>query len=209
MNMKKIIVIVAAVLLVIAGLWQWQKGSDNKSVVREVPGLTFERSDMGIEFRYSEDQLVRQVEGGLPVGDMTMLGAVFVGTSTVGQPKISVFTFGETVEVVDEFDALAGAVPQEVVEDETAPKLSKEEKLLAWANKNSDLTGFATLQSEPELTEIDGVAALHFVSKDTYLQDIYLVIYHGRTSMIMGQYEEEGDENYQTFQTFIKNLKLT
>lgn len=207
MKNKYIFGLVLLAFVCIVGWWLFGSGSETPIATVEM-SEEIDRSDLGISFRQPKGYELRQLEGGLELNGMTMQGAFTISSTSENLPVISGFVFKETPIVLDESDVLAGVTLEQETDTATATeKLSKEQELKLWAEKNEVLTNFTSLESDTSRTEVDGITALEFVTQgSSFKQDMRVVDYRGRTFLLVGQYESIDDVYHKNFKTFIESF---
>lgn len=113
---------------------------------------------------------------------------------------------GEVVESPPAISVLVftRATSTDQVEDSsstsTATSSSSIIKVRQWAEANSAYTSINLAQGEIQEIKVDGASALHYKADGLYTQDVYVVKYGKRMYVFVGQYLEEGDYMYKSFQ---------
>ena len=205
MNRKYITI---GVLVVLLGGLVWFLISSQKHSTLTIPmSERVERPDMSLSFKYPEQGVMRVMEGGLSLGNMTMDGTFVIGSSTESAPVISAFVFTETEALFDESEVASGLVST-TTESEDSPVLdeTKEEKIRSWLRANNHLTNYESARDE-STQNLDGVTALRYkTSGSTYQQIVYAVIFRNRHYVFMGQFESANDLYEQQFEAFIDSI---
>jgi hypothetical protein len=79
-------------------------------------------------------------------------------------------------------------------------------RLQSWAANYPQYSGYTTIDSEPEVTEVDGATALRYTSAGVYEQEVYLVSYQRKTYVFVGQYIEQTDPIRTTFTDLMESV---
>lgn len=199
-------VVAIAVLLVVGVLWQ--QGSFSKdTMVVAVAQETIDRPDLGLSFSYpSGEEAFSMVES-----VATTTGNVL--QAFVMMPSQEYFEF----QANDKARETPPAMSVFVFKDDSATstmmgtttvRFDRSERLRSWATTNTAFTSFTRPLAAPEVTEIDGVEALHYRADGLYQQDIYLASYQGRIYMFFAQFNSETDLTYTTFQDLIASVSF-
>ena len=108
-------------------------------------------------------------------------------------PAISVLVFARATSTDKAEDS-------SVTSTSTATSSSSITKVRQWAEANSAYTSINLAQGEIQEIKVDGASALHYKADGLYTQDVYVVKYGKRMYVFVGQYLEEGDYMYKSFQ---------
>ena len=207
---KKIILAAILVLVVTIGIWKLTNWDKTRTVPTVVEARV-ERPELGISFAFpsGEEALgIMQPEVALLVNGQVLSG-VFILTDNKTEtkaresrpegieiPRISIFVFEKATSSEDVSLNTASSTMS----------VSKYDLLKSWSESNNSLSGFDKINGEIYSVEIDNVPAINYVSEGVYLQDTYVVTYHGRTFMIVGQYIVDGDEMNTMFQQVVESI---
>jgi hypothetical protein len=204
MNIK--VLLLLGVALVIGGVGYVLFGQLNQDkTVAVVITETIRRPDLGLTFSYpSGDDAFSMVES-FPTTTGTMLQAF------VMMPTAEYVAFQASDEAREAPAAMSIFVftdNQATTTGTSTERISRSERLRNWATENTSFTSFTQPLTPPEVTEIDGVEALHYRADGLYSQDIYLLSYKGRIYMFVTQFNAETDLTYTTFQELIASVSF-
>ena len=115
-------------------------------------------------------------------------------------PAISVLVFTRSTSTDQVEDSSATTSTSTSTSTSTATSSSSITKVRQWAEANSAYTSINLAQGEIQEIKVDGASALHYKADGLYTQDVYVVKYGKRMYVFVGQYLEEGDYMYKSFQ---------
>ncbi len=90
----------------------------------------------------------------------------------------------------------------------TAERADRMTRLKDWAMRFDGLTQYSQKKAEPEEIEIDGLKTLKYQTEGLYQQTIYLATYKDNVYMLVGQYTEQSDITYTTFEQLLKTISF-
>lgn len=193
-------------LLALGVLWQQGYFSSDRMVVA-VANETITRKDIGLSFTYPSGETAFSLVESPATTTGTLLQAyVMMPTNEYFElqasdeareapPAMSIFVFAD-----DEATTTTTGT--------STVRLDRSTRLQNWATRNDSFTSFTRPLAAPEITEIDGVEALHYRADGLYQQDVYLVSYQGNIYMFVTQFNTETDLTYTTFQELIASVSF-
>jgi hypothetical protein len=202
---KKIIIFVGIILVLLAGVFVFQKMTlpSNELTFDVAQKQTVTDKDVRLTFSYPGGP------NGLtlfqpPVGENGLVKAYILMPTKSYEAQQSGGVPGESPASVSVFVFSL----EDEVESTSTEQTDRITRLQNWAIDNTVLTSFATPKAAPEIIDLDGLKAFHYQADGLYQQDIYLASYRGLVYMFAGQYDKESDITYVAFQDLITSLSF-
>lgn len=85
-------------------------------------------------------------------------------------------------------------------------EMKRSELLKVWAEQHPQYTSFDQKTVEPEIVELDGVGALHYLADGVYQQEIYVAAYDHNTYVFTGQFEDEASDIHNMFAEMMQSV---
>tara|TARA_B100001179_G_C18578226_1_gene398568 strand:- start:153 stop:770 length:618 start_codon:yes stop_codon:yes gene_type:complete len=204
MNKKnKILLLVVIAIVAVAAIIYFVIDRKEQAIFDSQNAVeTVMRDDLGFEFGYTAGpDALSMVEP--PVTGQPMEAAFIIMPSS----EYVAFANGEDQDVGPTISLFVFRYSDNEMAS-TTEVLSKDEKLMTWAQENQTLTSINNATSDVVDYELDGLKGISYTAEAEYKQNIKLFRLGDRNYMFVGQYRDKGDQMDKYFEEVLSTVRF-